>query len=1347
MFQYTVNIDGVTASVSQLNMVLTFDKTLDYGSFVLRNNVGTAYDVGTPVDIDVTDGTTTKSYHFIISADDTTKLPNNRFLHAIDLIELTKILEWQTDSVRTFTQPLGQLDRLRLLDVVVRLQATLPVERVSDLFTTRVFALDATITQKLASVESPEFLFRNKNLKEMLEEVFDFINAIPRLTKVGNNIVLTADFFNERGSLVTTNEFSRLERFNITGFSTALDVDIKNLYDTFTSVVEPSEDGFKRLTALSGDFREDNAIFKTDFPIVEIEELIVRSKFAIPGPGGSTIVTDTFEIDLTDFILEEEEWANLNNKPNVQTFFNGQYRDNTLFYKRFSPNLTNLFEEVGSMKGVAIIGGKSRLFATLVRAAFENELTHVQGPITVDVYKAEAISDFFELEFRIKYKAQFDSRTEVKRLDTRRIKYESRSFSNQTDNVVRADRVLDRLYKMQQLLGNAEIITTERVKQLSDLHNISDYTDDDYIITTMELQFEKLYVMAKYMWTQNYQKVSDFIGLNSAIRLFDVPNDTYKRNIYLEDFIEVSTTSETTDSDMTSNAIVTFMNTFNNQPSDFYNTPVRVFAFDTKGNPTLDVGSETIIKPVAKYAGGNSINFYVEFDNPKVAGWQVGILGVEVEEVTDTENDQSDDSRNILQKVVDSIVGFFTGTVTFFQKTFRSVYKKPINNGIYYADATGQVFDFRFQFIHDVTITEPENLPVVPKNDVGVKLVDSDFYRIYKDIREEFALTYALHIMPSDGNEKTFVIGRYVTERNNLLEPILTDANQFEVFVSNTPYEIHENRFSRTTDQVAIQTYNVVGRSIQLTGNITTHPVWGIRKKANNELIIAVNQGGTPISTVYFNFLDKQSNVIYPSQSAIPVVDVARPSQLSMLTPPPTSSTIVLQWSDPNDPDANNYVAELSNNLVEWITQTVTSTTATFTNLKPNTFYTARVKTILGQLESEYQYTTGSTLDIAPDAPTGVSAILLSDRRFEVQWNRDNTVDTYLVEVSLASNFSPLITNGSKRVFGSSNRIIFDWINSSIDYDKTYYVRVKAVRSGLTSVPSSSVTVVTPEGEITSAPTITNLNVTGSDVSYTLLNTDSQLVTLFSDLSDGSIQRATNVRPNEAVQVIQSFGASDSTIFAKATAVNKEPSQVVSLQFASDEAPDAPGIAFNGITLGPGFNSVAWIVNANSPREDGFVVERNPNLDNSATFGEISPQMSPTARRYTDTAINNGQTYTYRVVAFNRIGSATSNERTVTSLDAVPATPSNLTAFALQGDPGQAFVTLTWQRNDTDEDGFIIERSTGGAFTQVGGTSKAQTTYEEVVTGSSGVTYTYRIIAYNEFGNSIASNTVSITTT
>jgi hypothetical protein len=1372
--QYAVSIAGQSVSVSQLNIVLTIDKTLDYGSFVLRNTTAQAYDVGTEVDIDITDGTDTKSLHFIINADDVQKIKGGYYVHSIDIIELTKILEWNTESVRTFTQPTDpSIERLTLFDVVSALQLTLPLERVGSLNNTRVFSIDSAISSKLQAIEAPEFVFNNKNLKEILMEIFDYITGIPRLIKVGFGTVLTADFYNEKGNLVTEDDFSRMERFNIDGFSTALDTDIKNLYDRFTTVVEPSPNNFKKLGSDEGDLTSDNAVIKTEYPIVELESVKIKADVY---PTGQNIANNPnlvrlqgFEIDITSQVLEKEEWDDLSNKGITDlNYETGDYRDNTLFFDRFKNNISGLFDEVGTLSGASIIRGRDRILAVVQRAVVKNGNTYdVSG--TPTPLRVQALgSDFYEIEVQITYKAQFDSRTEVKRYDTSRIKFKSSAYTGQSDNVVRADRALDRLVKLQQLLGNAEVMTAERVTAVGDLYELSDFTSDNNILTTIELQCEKEYIIAKYLWTSNYQKVSEFIGLDSGIRssLFAVPNDTYRRNIYLEDFIEVDTQSSSIFSNIQQEGLNTFLNTFSNSPSGAANKPINVMVFDNESVPGVDFDNFAIIKPVAKYGGGNSINFHVDFQSPTIAGTRVNKVRDDIDiSAPDTTNTAEETPQISLWETIWNVtISAFTQTrlglggtgVRVSDTNLFSSFGKPVSKAVLYTDNLGRIRDAKFAFLHTATIQNPQIYPLVERSNLPTPAISTTNYWIQKDTREELAITYAIQVLPKPELQETIIIGRYVTEQNNLIKSIVTDSGQFEVFGTNIPYTLSENRFSRSTDTVVAQTYsiNTTTRRLLLSGTVA-FSTWGIRRVDTKELVFAVNQGSTPITSLYFNPKDRQTGVIYPSQTVTAPIPSARPVNIQLIPPSnnPTDTTIDIVWQDGNtSPASDEFEIGISSNLRDWVTTTqapAVTNAKSFTGLTPFTEFTIRIRARRGSFYSEFAYFNATTTAPAPPAPTNLQLTLLGDRRILATWDEaGDDVFLYRIEASESSGFSPLISGGIKTTFFNDTKVIFDFLNADIDYETQYFFRVRALRDGQFSAYSATANITTSESPLTSAPLLTNVSVSGSNVTFTLVNTDDQLVTFFADFATATTSRATGVRPNESRTFTLAFGGAQNSIFARAKAALKDNSAIVAEQFIAAEAPGTANIGATGIVVNPGFNVINYTYTS-PPLVSGFVVERDPDAFNATGFGEVSAVLSPDTRRFIDLRVLSGQSYTYRVRAYNQFGSTLSNTRTVTSVSTVPNAPSGLAASAvLAGAAGEGFFTLTWQRNSTDEDGFLVERklSTQGAgsFAVVGGTSRGQVTIDQTIVGDPDTTYDYRIIAFNEFGNSTPSNTVSV---
>jgi hypothetical protein len=91
---------------------------------------------------------------------------------------------------------------------------------------------------------------------------------------------------------------------------------------------------------------------------------------------------------------------------------------------------------------------------------------------------------------------------------------------------------------------------------------------------------------------------------------------------------------------------------------------------------------------------------------------------------------------------------------------------------------------------------------------------------------------------------------------------------------------------------------------------------------------------------------------------------------------------------------------------------------------------------------------------------------------------------------------------------------------------------------------------------------------------------------------------------------------------------------------------------------------------------------------------------------------------------------------------AVPAAPTNLTAAA----GSSSRIELSWKDNANNEDGYKVERATGGAaFAQAALVGANAVSYSDRGLAAS-TAYRYRVRAYNSTGNSAYSNNASATT-
>jgi fibronectin type 3 domain-containing protein len=96
----------------------------------------------------------------------------------------------------------------------------------------------------------------------------------------------------------------------------------------------------------------------------------------------------------------------------------------------------------------------------------------------------------------------------------------------------------------------------------------------------------------------------------------------------------------------------------------------------------------------------------------------------------------------------------------------------------------------------------------------------------------------------------------------------------------------------------------------------------------------------------------------------------------------------------------------------------------------------------------------------------------------------------------------------------------------------------------------------------------------------------------------------------------------------------------------------------------------------------------------------------------------------------------------------LPAAPTLISAVAPAiAPPAPLQIRLTYQRNSSNEIGFLIQRSevAGGPFATVGSALANSASYTDTTVGQ-GRTYYYQVVAYNAQGNSPASNVMSATT-
>jgi subtilisin family serine protease len=401
----------------------------------------------------------------------------------------------------------------------------------------------------------------------------------------------------------------------------------------------------------------------------------------------------------------------------------------------------------------------------------------------------------------------------------------------------------------------------------------------------------------------------------------------------------------------------------------------------------------------------------------------------------------------------------------------------------------------------------------------------------------------------------------------------------------------------------------------------------------------------------------------------------------------------------------------------------------------------------------------GSSNNGKPKTPENLTATAVSSSQINVSWaDVSNNEDGFALERCAGvacSNFSEIIQVGANVVtFADSGRAP----------QTTYRYRVLAFNAAGNSKYSNIAEATTPAAPppppplapgnlIASAPSYSQVDLSWSDnsnnetgfqvercvgpsASCTTFTQIASLSANITGLSDLNVTGSSTY--TYRVRAFNGNGSSGYSNFAQVTTPATPP-------------PPPPVAPSNLSTSAPAYNQVNLNWSDNSSDESGFQVERcGGTIATCSTFVQIA-ETAANATGFSDPNVTGQNTYTYRVRAFNNDGPSTfSNPSEVTTPAAPPppppAAPGNLTALASAHDQ----VNLSWSDNSADETGFKVERCTGVSATCTAFVEIAQTSSNITGLSDLGVaaqtTYTYRVSAFNNNGQSAYSNTAQMTT-
>lgn len=553
-----------------LSMIDALDETLDTATVIIapawRKEVFPMWE-----NVWLTIDGTTRSY--MVSEDSVDMISKQPLLfkHTVQLIEPTKYLDVLPCDNLTFTKPSNQLSypddlegkNASLWHVLrrIRMCAQLRLENATEPFP---FEIDPAVESELKSIEAPQFFLNVGNVRDAVNQVLKYINAVARCwIAEDGTLMLAYDRFNKRNNLIP-DEHVDITKGYITNYGASQSIqdyasEVQTYVSNLTSdsdtegqavVVYPAEGNWASLRSENGGIlTTSNMRMITPSPIYNVKKLVAWVEFwvwhGIPEASGHD--TDTASYDITDLVVTKEVYDTLERKTEWGRKTIG---DNIIYYPiKLGKDAAIIYDYMGNNlygfdeKWEADIILSRTVIDTVCGYIYYNS-TGSASATTDPTNPSIIFGKDSKCLYNITYVSTTDSRlSSVKNESTtREAIFNVNQATNLTDNIALGQN----MQGLVQRLGQDEKLYTVRFKKYQNVWNIGDYTSDGYIVTKRGISIYNDFVIGNMTLNKNFNRRSQFVDLDSEIRQFVIPakENSLTRHSLIKQYVYFSTKTE-----------------------------------------------------------------------------------------------------------------------------------------------------------------------------------------------------------------------------------------------------------------------------------------------------------------------------------------------------------------------------------------------------------------------------------------------------------------------------------------------------------------------------------------------------------------------------------------------------------------------------------------------------------------------------------------------------------------------------------------------------------------------------------------------------------------------------------
>lgn len=447
------------------------------------------------------------------------------------------------------------------------------------------FHLNAEQAEQFDKIEMPEMHFTNCTLREALQTVGSVVHGEPRLR--GNEIIFDMYGSSERSGVPIRTYGGKTYSQTIEGAVTAVDSTVDNLVSTMGYAkgvtVDPYAGGYKtvRTETLYARIQDDNMLIQVSNGINRVIKL--EASYA----GKFT------DIDITPYVFEESEYTRMS------------------AYTELYPS-SRVFALYYTTGGTTIQGLNYKIPKATSEAPGDYAI--------VRILKAETGNDSLNLEpypllaFRVTYESITSARVKQSKQYTKSPLPTEIAY-NQGQNLIESGYFGENLKGVVARLGNVDKVITIIKRGLPKIPKVGTLYDDDYYISAVAVEVMPFYTKITLALSKDFNRYSDFVGVNSQRRFFEVSEkQAYDSFIHYRDYVVIGDKQNVTrGADVSAKEVVKIFN-----PTD--GTAVSYVQATSYEKDNTEIAQ--VVLPVKALPLGNSAVFTFKYKDNYSAGDQ-----------------------------------------------------------------------------------------------------------------------------------------------------------------------------------------------------------------------------------------------------------------------------------------------------------------------------------------------------------------------------------------------------------------------------------------------------------------------------------------------------------------------------------------------------------------------------------------------------------------------------------------------------------------------------------------------------------------------------------------------------